>query len=261
MKKRIISAIVALIIVVPLVLIGGIYFKLLICLVGALALKEIIDLNKSHNKIPDLMILISLVSLLSLILFNTNISNGGGYTYQILSLITVALIIPVVFYKDNIYVTKDAFYLLGVVLFLGLALNSFILVRMNGLELLLYLLIIPMFNDIFAYIIGSKFGKNKMCKSISPNKTWEGSIGGLVLGTIAGVTIYGLLVESITFKIILATVIFSVVGQIGDLVLSKVKRENEIKDFSNLMPGHGGILDRIDSTIFVFLTYMFMIIL
>ena len=57
------------------------------------------------------------------------------------------------------------------------------------------------------------------------------------------------------------TMILSCAGQIGDLVMSKIKRENDIKDFSNIMPGHGGILDRLDSTIFVFLTYMFLLII
>lgn len=131
---------------------------------------------------------------------------------------------------------------------------------MRSFKTLLFLLIIPTFNDIFAYVIGSKFGKNKMCVSISPNKTWEGSIGGLVLGTIGGVVLYRLLLGKITFKIILITIILSIVGQMGDLVMSRIKRENGIKDFSNLLPGHGGILDRLDSSIFVFLAYMFMII-
>lgn len=262
MKKRIISAIIALIIVIPLILLGGIYFKLLICLVGLIALKEIIDLKKAHNKLPNEMILIGSLSLISLILSNSsNLSIYYGFSYQILALITVFILVPIIFYKNDEYTSKDALYLLGTVLFLGLALNTFIIIRMRSIELLLFLISIPMFNDIFAYILGSKFGKNKMCIAISPNKTWEGSIAGLVLGSILGLVFYNAFIGSITFKIILITIILSIVGQMGDLVLSKIKRENDIKDFSNLMPGHGGILDRLDSTIFVFLTYMFLIIL
>ena len=115
-----------------------------------------------------------------------------------------------------------------------------------------------MVNDIFAYFIGSKFGKNKMCVSISPNKTWEGSIGGLVLGTSSGLIFYKLLIGNITIKVVLITLILSIIGQIGDLIMSRIKRENDIKDYSNIMPGHGGILDRLDSSIFVFITYIFL---
>lgn len=259
MKTRVISAVVALLIVVPLVLLGGIYFELLVCLVGALAFKEIIDLKKSHGNIPNMMVLIGLVSLLSLILSNNSeLSIYNGFTYQTLALITVGIIVPVIFYKEDEYSSKDALYLLGVVLFLGLALNSFVVIRLRSFKTLLFLLSIPTFNDIFAYVLGSKFGKTKMCKSISPNKTWEGSVGGLVIGCIAGCILYGTLIGKVTFKIVLLTIVLSIIGQMGDLVLSKIKRENDIKDFSNLMPGHGGILDRLDSSIFVFLAYMFM---
>lgn len=261
MKKRIISAVVALSIVIPLILLGGIYFELLICLVGALAFKEIIDLKKSHGNIPNMVVLIGLVSLLSLILSNnSDLSIYNGFTYQTLALIIVGIFIPVIFYKEEEYSSKDALYLLGVILFLGLALNSFVVIRLRSLKTLLFLLSIPTFNDIFAYIIGSKFGKNKMCKSISPNKTWEGSIGGLIIGSLVGYILYRTLLGKVTFKILLLIITLSIIGQMGDLVLSRIKRENDIKDFSNLMPGHGGILDRLDSTIFVFLAYMFMMI-
>ena len=98
-----------------------------------------------------------------------------------------------------------------------------------------------------------------MCVKISPNKTWEGSIGGLICGSLVGAIIYKLFFGKITIKIIIITIILSIIGQIGDLVMSKIKRENEIKDFSNIMPGHGGILDRLDSSIFVFIAYMFLL--
>ena len=121
MKTRIITAVVALLIVIPLVLLGGIYFELLMCLVGALAFKEMIDLKKSHGKIPNMMIFIGLVSLLSLILSNnSNLSIYYGFSYQTLALIAVGIIVPVIFYKEEEYSSKDALYLFGTVLFLGL---------------------------------------------------------------------------------------------------------------------------------------------
>lgn len=125
MKTRIITAVVALLIVIPLVLLGGIYFELLMCLVGALAFKEMIDLKKSHGKIPNMMIFIGLVSLLSLILSNnSSLSIYFGFSYQTLALIVIGIVVPVIFYKEEEYSSKDALYLFGTVLFLGLALNS-----------------------------------------------------------------------------------------------------------------------------------------
>ena len=258
MKTRIISAVIALIIVVPLILLGKIYFTLGLSLIAALGYKEILDLSKSHGKIPPVMSIMGLICMLSLIIYNNDISVYDGFSYQIIAMITLFLIIPTIFYDDS-YNTKDAIYLLGATIFLGLAFNAFNTIRLRGLNTFIFLLAIPMINDIFAYLIGSKFGKNKMCVKISPNKTWEGSIGGLICGSLVGAIIYKLFFGKITIKIIIITIILSIIGQIGDLVMSKIKRENEIKDFSNIMPGHGGILDRLDSSIFVFIAYMFLL--
>ena len=141
---------------------------------------------------------------------------------------------------------------------LGIAFNTFLIIRSESVYLLAWILFIPMFNDIFAYLIGSKFGHHKMCKEISPNKTWEGSIGGLLAGSLISLIFYNFLISSIDIKLVIITIILSIVGQIGDLIMSKIKRENGIKDFSNILPGHGGILDRLDSSIFVVLAYALM---
>ena len=166
-----------------------------------------------------------------------------------------------VFYKEGVYKSKDAFYLLGIVFFLGLIFNLFIIVRMRSLSMFVFLITIPMINDIFAYLVGSKFGRHKMCVTISPKKTWEGSVGGAIMGSITGLLIYHFLIGNVTFKVVLMVFVLSIIGQIGDLIMSRIKRENEIKDFSNIMPGHGGILDRLDSVVFVFLAYLFLMIL
>lgn len=260
LKIRVISAIVALIIVVPLIILGGIYFKAGVCLIAVLAFKEVIDLKVSHDEIPSGMVFLAVLSLVALILANgLDASLYNGFTYQLLALIALVLIAPIIFYKNNKYSSKTAFYLLGIVFFLGLCFNLFNVVRMRGLNRFIFLLIIPIFNDIFAFLLGSLIGKHKMCKSISPNKTWEGSIGGLIVGSIVGLLFYHFLVGSVSFSTVIMVVLLSIAGQGGDLVMSKIKRENGIKDFSNIMPGHGGILDRIDSTIFVFLTYIILI--
>ena len=110
--------------------------------------------------------------------------------------------------------------------------------------------------DTFAYFTGVFFGKYKLCPEISPKKTIEGSVGGTV-GCIALLMTYGLLLEK-TFmvdvsytKLAVLGVIVSPVSQIGDLTASIIKRKFGIKDYGNLFPGHGGILDRLDSVIAV----------
>ncbi len=111
-------------------------------------------------------------------------------------------------------------------------------------------------SDTFAYFIGSKFGKRKLCPDISPKKTVEGSIGGIfgvilsyILLTFIANTYFDLNVNII--YMIIAGIVAGIAGQFGDLAGSAIKRYCKIKDFGNLIPGHGGILDRFDSMLFV----------
>ena len=129
-----------------------------------------------------------------------------------------------------------------------------------GLFLLIYLCVSTMLTDAGAYFVGVKFGKHKLCSLISPKKTVEGAIGGSIIGSIIGSITYILIENYYGFSlfgidnklvniicIFCFTGIITAVGQVGDLVASKFKREAEIKDYSNIFPGHGGVLDRFDS--------------
>lgn len=124
----------------------------------------------------------------------------------------------------------------------------------QGLSFVLLVLFSIWATDSGAYFVGRKWGKHKLAPSISPNKTIEGSIGGIVVAWIVAIIFQFIhpVEQNITSLFILVTVI-SVAGQVGDLIESAVKRYVDVKDSGNILPGHGGILDRFDSLLFVFL--------
>jgi phosphatidate cytidylyltransferase len=107
-------------------------------------------------------------------------------------------------------------------------------------------------SDSFAYFIGIKFGKHKILTSVSPKKSWEGFIGGLA-GALSGFAFLGYyLLPDVPFvHLLIMGIIVAVFGQLGDFAESKLKRDSGIKDSSSILPGHGGILDRFDSLMFI----------
>jgi phosphatidate cytidylyltransferase len=117
-------------------------------------------------------------------------------------------------------------------------------------ELIVGVFVLIWTNDTFAYIVGKNFGKNKLYQQISPNKTIEGFIGGMIFSCIAGYFIY-YFTHYLNFQSWLGmAIILSIFGTIGDLIQSKFKRQAGVKDSGKLMPGHGGLFDRLDSIIF-----------
>lgn len=120
----------------------------------------------------------------------------------------------------------------------------------GSIGLILFLLIMTELNDVCQYIWGKSFGKHKITPKVSPNKTWEGFVGGVISTTIIG----GFLAPYLTplsFKLgIVISFIIAVSGFFGDLVVSSAKRDLNIKDSGMAIPGHGGILDRLDSLLY-----------
>ncbi|MFP4178084.1 MAG: phosphatidate cytidylyltransferase [Acholeplasmataceae bacterium] len=191
---------------------------------------------------------------------------------------------------------EDVGKALTVINYVGLGAASIVILRFLGVRFIVYLLLISSLTDTFAYLFGVKFGRNKMIPHISPKKTWEGAIGGTILatiiasifalfygsffvpGTLLGDTLnasgertllanFSSLGENTSLwlqALVLVPVTFlaSIFAQIGDLVASKLKRTYGIKDFGSILPGHGGLLDRFDSILFVamFLTAIFILI-
>ena len=116
----------------------------------------------------------------------------------------------------------------------------------SGKALLLFLIFITEANDIMQFVWGKIFGKHKILPKVSPNKTWEGFIGGVISTTIIGYFM-GFLTPLNTWQLILLSSSIAVFGFMGDAIMSAVKRDFGVKDMSNAIPGHGGVLDRVDS--------------
>ena len=153
-------------------------------------------------------------------------------------------------FKDIAYTFFGMAYVIGCIIFLALSRGL-----ENGRVLIWYAIIAAWGTDIFAYLIGKRFGKHKFSQ-VSPKKSIEGCIAGIV-GAVVIALIYTFAINSILNLsysyglVIIATAILSVVGQVGDFAASSIKRYVDIKDYSNLIPGHGGMLDRIDSLMFL----------
>ncbi|AUI87722.1 phosphatidate cytidylyltransferase [Vibrio azureus] len=120
----------------------------------------------------------------------------------------------------------------------------------GSMGMLLFLLVFTQLNDVCQYVWGKSFGKHKIVPKVSPNKTWEGFLGGAATIIISSYFVAPYLTPLTSVQGLVAGMIIALSGFIGDLVISSVKRDLQIKDTSQFIPGHGGILDRIDSLMF-----------
>ena len=263
MKVRIISAIVALMICVPILLTGGIWYQLGVYVLSLLALKEFINIKQTKKEMPIFIRIISYIILSLIVLVNTGTEDMlFTIDFRVITALFLAMLIPVVLYHDrSLYSVNDGFYMIGGVFFLGISFHLLILLRHIDLMLLIYLLIITIITDTYAYITGLLIGKHKLLECVSPKKTWEGMLGGTIFGTLIASYYFYLVINPNmnVFTIISISLFLSILGQFGDLVFSSIKRYFKAKDFSNLIPGHGGVLDRCDSLIFIALGFMFFI--
>lgn len=259
MKSRIISGIIIAIILIPTLYFGGLVYNLAIGILSVLAFKELIDVKKDVT-IPNAMKLVGLICMLLLIFISKeNQSLIFGLSYETLSIVFLSLLAPTIFFKNESYNVTSAFYLASISIFLGVIFNLFIALYNSSILQFIYCLLIACMNDIFALFGGKLIGRHKLTK-ISPGKTIEGSIIGTIVAIVVGTTFYITFIEySSVLTIVIITLLLSIIGQIGDIFFSLIKRENGVKDYSNLIPGHGGILDRLDSIIFILIAFIFMI--
>ena len=165
-----------------------------------------------------------------------------------LLILFIVLCFIITFYEWN-KMSKNKFYKIFGIIFLLFSFYTFYHLSIE-LFLLIYVILICISTDIGGYIFGKIF-KGPKLTTISPNKTYAGMFGGYLLSLICLIVITNFIDYSIkTFQLILITILLSTVSQAGDIIVSYFKRQANIKNTSNLIPGHGGLLDRIDGMIF-----------
>ncbi|WET03471.1 phosphatidate cytidylyltransferase [Flavobacterium sp. YJ01] len=198
--------------------------------------------------------------------FNSNINLETNIKQLDLVLLAITIVVSIkciifLFYDSvqKISTSSKYLYLLGYITlpFIFIVKISFGTIDYNP-KIIIGLFVLIWTNDTFAYLVGKSMGKHKLFERVSPKKTIEGFLGGVVFAAFAGFLISKLYIqpnpEFISKSILIWTIIaliVSVFGTIGDLIESKFKRIAGIKDSGSIMPGHGGILDRLDSVIFV----------
>lgn len=306
MKTRIISAIVAAAIAIPLILLGDFFSFGAIAFVLMVSTYEIIHCAKKKYN-PALYIVAFILALLMCYwpiiksipeyISGTNM-NEDWRVYEafedlyisipILALSAFGLFVMVLI--DKGFTVRDACFMFTMILLITVGYQSILYIRYlpsqmyyaqpgvnkgsyfnlyDNLEsalLLIYVFIGTFMTDIGAYFIGVFFGKHKMLERVSPKKTWEGFFGGVVFSFIASSAfgigfslgghplVYSILDADHWYLILILSFILPLVSTLGDFVFSSCKRYFGIKDFGNIIPGHGGMLDRLDSAIFTMIT-------
>ncbi|MBT2681387.1 phosphatidate cytidylyltransferase [Bacillus sp. ISL-35] len=252
MKQRIITAVIAAAIFLPIVIFGGWPFIAMVYLIASVALYEALKMKQLNLfSVPGILSLV----LLWIFLIPSQYSgflNEFDYTKLELFFLGVLLFLTYTVITKNRFTFEDVAFSIMSTLYVGLGFYFFIETREASLIYVFYSLFIIWATDSGAYFIGRAIGKHKLWPEISPNKTTEGFFGGIVSALIVALlfSIFGDM-EVSAIILLTATAFLSVFGQIGDLVESALKRHYNVKDSGNILPGHGGMLDRFDSLLFV----------
>lgn len=267
MLVRIITGAVAIGVFVPVCIFSDtIVFPIVIglmCLIGVYEMAKCLGFHKKYAiTVPMYLIALALPILRHDLLFKDN-STYFGLAIVLLFGMLIYILAYVMFKKNTVKIS-EILTLYAMFVYVVGCFTAMVIVRytdanlakgaqtVNGVYIYLLAFIGAWVCDTFAYFTGRFFGKHKLIPEISPKKTIEGSIGGIVF-TVGSFALYTFIVnscfqQSLSYvKVCIIGFVLSIISQIGDLVASSVKRQYNLKDYGNLFPGHGGVLDRFDS--------------
>ena len=181
--------------------------------------------------------------------------------YRIIAFLFFSIFIPLIVYNDRrIYNTVTALYMFGTTVFAGTTFNMFVQIRTYDVNYITYIFLIAFLTDLFGLIVGKLVGETRLT-IISPKKTLEGAVGGTIIGGVVPAMFFYTVNRGYLplHLVVLLTMQFSIMGQVGDIVFSYIKREFGKKEFSHIVIGDGGILDIMDSIIFIALEFLIII--
>lgn len=245
MKTRIITAVIMIAVLIPVVYFGGIAFDILLAVIAGVCAFEMLSICDRPKANIYLYPLIGAFLLYSLFVPQGILIDTAAILILLLILFTCSMT------DYGMNVLRLSYYFTAAVL-IASGLHGIHYLRIHyGFDYLIILALATFGTDTGAYFAGMMLGKHKLNPRLSPKKTIEGSIGGILLGTVLSVCFGAYIQMDIPIYFLIAVCfILTITGQIGDLTFSSMKRMFEVKDFSQILPGHGGILDRFDAFLF-----------
>ncbi len=262
--QRILTAVIAVPAVLAICYVGGWLFAVMVLIAALIAQHEFYGLARSSGAEP--FVAVGLVAGGAAVL-----SPISDLAIVVAGATVVGLVLALPFQSKREQPVRDVSATFGGIFYPSLMLATATAMRdgrgldimeMDAFWLVVSVLVMVWSSDSFAYFVGRAIGKHPLAPSVSPNKTWEGTIGGAAGALVAGAILKILVLDFLTwFDILVLAIICGGISQIGDLAESRLKRSVGVKDSGTVLPGHGGMLDRLDAVIVAMpLSYLYLVL-